>query len=421
MTEPNASNSSVNANDSIPFWSSAITFGLLGPVAAFAKMGTVPLLIICLFGYASFHRLWTELKHILRKPSFLAFGALMFWCLTSSIWSDSPAWLSLLRLFLMGTMAILAFAVAEELDSEKKQKLSIIVLGSSTFLLIVLMIEGLSDAALHQLFRPDDVAPRDGEWVPYLLMVAARGTAILAPLCFVAAAVLMRAFNRAFLAVLFVAFSFLSTVLLPMDASSLAIACGCFGVMLARWKPRLMTRFLFGGILVVAFVSPFLTSSLVTRDVLTQAGFEPTRALSQRLEIWEYSSKLALERPILGHGFDSSRFLGSLGETVPGTNWPALPLHPHNAFLQIWLELGLVGICLVSILLGTIWRYFECELDQNHDISFAIACFVAVMTLSLISFGVWQYWWIATWALLALVLRMTGPDHIGQTTEPTTQ
>ena len=62
-------------------------------------------------------------------------------------------------------MAILAIEVTGDIDSKKKQKLTFIVLGTSTFLLFVLMIEGLTDAALHQFFRPEDTTPREGEWV----------------------------------------------------------------------------------------------------------------------------------------------------------------------------------------------------------------------------------------------------------------
>ena len=37
---------------------------------------------------------------------------------------------------------------------------------------MVLLFEGASGAALHSIIRPEDAAPRKGEWVPYLQMVA---------------------------------------------------------------------------------------------------------------------------------------------------------------------------------------------------------------------------------------------------------
>ena len=32
-----------------------------------------------------------------------------------------------------------------------------------------------------------------------------------------------------------------------------------------------------------------------------------------------------------------------------------LPLHPHNAALQVWLELGLPGAALMALLLSWLW------------------------------------------------------------------
>ena len=331
-------------DSSVSYWCTAITLGLLGPIAAFAKMGTVPLLIFLLLGMILGGLMAHVRSHMVRSPVFLAFAALMLWCAVSLLWAESPSWMSLIRLSLLGLMALAALTLPQEFPSAQNRHLSFIVLGSTTFLLIALLIEGITDAALHQLIRPEDAAPREGEWVPYLLMVAARGTAMLAPLCFVAAAVISERLKRPAAAVTFVLMSLVCALSLPMDASSLAIVCGGVGFLLTRWKPRIMTRVLFLGVVVVAFLSPFLTSSLINRESFVENGIEPSRSLSQRLEIWECASNLALERPILGHGFDSSRVIGSRGEIVPGTNWPALPLHPHNAFLQVWLELGVVGI-----------------------------------------------------------------------------
>ena len=44
------------------FWIYALVYGLLGPIAAFAKMGTVPLLIISIFGQTSAQSLYENLK-----------------------------------------------------------------------------------------------------------------------------------------------------------------------------------------------------------------------------------------------------------------------------------------------------------------------------------------------------------------------
>jgi O-antigen ligase len=54
-------------------------------------------------------------------------------------------------------------------------------------------------------------------------------------------------------------------------------------------------------------------------------------------------------------------------KTRPGGIDAALPLHPHNAALQMWLELGVAA---------------------------AAGCFVSATVFALISYGIWQSWWL---------------------------
>jgi len=391
------------------FWIYALVYGLLGPIAAFAKMGTVPLLIISVFGQTSARSLYANLKHVLRSPLFLAVSSLMAWGAVTFLWSDQMHVFSLIRLVSIIALSFFFVQAIETLNARDKSRLSTVVISASIFLLSVLLFEGFTDAALHRILRPEDAAPRDGEWVPYLQMVAARGTAFLAPLCFIVAALLARKYGP-WAGYLFIALSIFAAIRLPMNASALSIALGGVVYMLVKWRPRLVTRLMYIGVACFAISAPALMSSLFTVENFKTFGLETSRAVDQRLEIWEYSSGLILEQPILGYGFDTSRDLGSRGEFIEGTNWAALPLHPHNAFIQIWLELGLIGICLSCFLLWRFWTLIDDEIDKNHDTAPSMAAFASIVTISLISFGIWQYWWIATWALVAGASKLLQSD-----------
>ncbi len=412
MTDQNQAESANRTAPRHAFWVTAGVFILLGPVAAFAKQGTVPLLIALLLAYPTPRAFWLQFKSVFRHPLFIAFTTLMIWSGITLLWAETPNLLSLIRLFILGTLGMVSVFLISSFSEVTKQKLSYVIAGSLTFLLFVLIFEGVSEATLHKLLRPEDVAPREGEWVPYLLMVAARGTAILAPFCFVGAAIYSQLTDRSYSGVIFVALALLTTSLLPMDASTLAILCGCIGFVLVRWRPKPMIRLLFATTLILAYVSPFLTAEVFTREQLQEQGIELSRNQTQRIAIWEYASELIFEKPVLGHGFDSSRVIGNKGLLIPGTNWPALPLHPHNAFLQIWLELGVVGVTLVALMIGLVWRYIELQIKENRDASVLIAVFVTALVISLISFGIWQYWWIATWALVAGAIQCIKPQRI---------
>ena len=77
---------------------------------------------------------------------------------------------------------------------------------------------------------------------------------------------------------------------------------------------------------------------------------------------------IVFQRPLLGWGLDTSRAipggtdLRPIHYIVPWSDKPIthpdqnLPLHPHNAALQIWLELGLFG---VIAFMFAVWRLFE--------------------------------------------------------------
>lgn len=384
-----------------PFWIFVTIYALLGPVAAFAKMGTVPLIIFSILGQVSFQSLVSNLRKALFTRFALTIWVLMSWSALSFIWSDNLHILSLCRLTLVIILALLFVHTVGQRPFSEKEKLIYLVIGTSSFLLFVLLFEGATEALLHRIIRPEDSQPRDGEWVPYLQMVAARGTAFLAPLCFIVTALVLQTFRRKWIGILFIIISLVATYRLPMGASALAIVIGSITYGLAQWIPRSVTRLVFAGLACFALSAPVLMTSFVTVENFQSKGLEISRAVKQRLEIWQYSSELILERPILGHGFDTSRDIGNEGFMIEGTNWAALPLHPHNAILQIWLELGMVGVIAVCIIMWELWRNLERKIESGQEIAVLLAVFSAIATISLISFGVWQYWWIAAWALIA--------------------
>ncbi|NUM88450.1 MAG: O-antigen ligase family protein [Bdellovibrionales bacterium] len=73
---------------------------------------------------------------------------------------------------------------------------------------------------------------------------------------------------------------------------------------------------------------------------------------SGRLEVWRKTAELAWEKPLLGHGFHSFQ------EIFPrvylsSTNhyWQ----QAHNEILQVFFELGAVGVLLLSLILAELW------------------------------------------------------------------
>ena len=71
-----------------------------------------------------------------------------------------------------------------------------------------------------------------------------------------------------------------------------------------------------------------------------------------------------MEKPFIGHGFFLSRYMSEeLRQTQRGTYYQFMPLHPHNSILQVWLELGIIGIIIflifIKVLLNKIYFYHK--------------------------------------------------------------
>ena len=115
-----------------------------------------------------------------------------------------------------------------------------------------------------------------------------------------------------------------------------------------------------------------------------------------RLYIWRFASGLIAHKPLVGHGLDASRAYE-----------PNIPMHPHDAALQLWLELGVPGALLGALFFG--WLFYKIARGARQDPAWAsAACATGTVYLFIgaISFGVWQEWWIGVGAAAAAACGM---------------
>jgi O-antigen ligase len=142
------------------------------------------------------------------------------------------------------------------------------------------------------------------------------------------------------------------------------------------------------------------------------AGVDLPRLQMSRLGIWDYGVDLFLRRPFGGWGLDASRYIGP--DTVIVSPFRRLELHPHNALIQVALELGLPGILLCLAALVLVLRRIL-ALAAPAARAAAAAQAVVLLTVSAVSYGVWQYWWQAScWLAIAfLALARSDPNAAG--------
>ena len=154
-------------------------------------------------------------------------------------------------------------------------------------------------------------------------------------------------------------------------------------------------------------------------------------SMSHRLSIWHFASDLISEAPFVGHGFDSSRYFEGVTDLllvepsvttgehkVVAHESPLMPLHPHSAFVQIWLELGMVGISMVVFAIFQGIRHLV-TLDMSPFSHAALAAsLVTLFANANVSFGLWQNWWVAGIWLCVLGWESVVGHHKVKTNSP---
>ena len=145
--------------------------------------------------------------------------------------------------------------------------------------------------------------------------------------------------------------------------------------------------------------------------------FAHKKSALHRLYIWDFVVGQIADNPLLGWGLDAARRMPggqdtvTLGENCPGATpviGQKLPLHPHNAILQTWLELGAAGIILgFGGLIVTLGRIYARR--RRVVAAVLVASSVAGTLVALVSYGVWQEWFLSALMLAggvaALALR----------------
>ncbi len=135
-----------------------------------------------------------------------------------------------------------------------------------------------------------------------------------------------------------------------------------------------------------------------------------------RIEIWNHGAKAVLDAPVLGHGIGAMRHLPIPDPALSGyRHLVKPPTHPHDAALQIWLELGGVGVVLFAGLVYIAARSMT-ALEAPWR-SGAVAASAGVIFTAMVSYGLWQETWLGIIAMTALAFRVLAPP-ISDTRNP---
>jgi O-antigen ligase len=178
------------------------------------------------------------------------------------------------------------------------------------------------------------------------------------------------------------------------DAPALALAASALaGGMVWAW-PRVGPRILAVGAGVFVMTMPALVQGLRASGLYTQAETAAPLSWAQRMGYWRHAADWISDHPLRGWGLDASRMFS-----------PGIQLHPHDAALQIWLELGLIG----AVAATAFWAALFLRLSRparDPAVAVAAGSAVAYLVFGAVSFGVWQEWWLGLGALTAAAVTV---------------
>jgi len=368
---------------------------VMGPVGVLAPKGIV--LVVVVAGMAGLV-CWAREgfpKISVDASLAVALVALALWSALSATWAFTPAKALLLvaRLVMVGVAGIgLLFAVSR-LDTQDHRNAENAFLGG--------MAVGLAALVAGFIYAK---ATGDSLWDTYFfdpLTTLNNGAVAISLLAWPAFAVLWRRGQRwtAGIAVVavYAGFSFLSSA-----AALLAPVTGLAGFLIVWFFRRRGALAL--GVLAAILVlgAPQFVSSTLSVKMAEEISAELPPSARHRLNMWAFAVEKIDDKPLWGWGMDASRSIPQDDRRLEG-NMELMPLHPHNAFLQVRLELGIPGAVITTTLVALFFAVGVGGIADRFAGAVMAGAGGAYLTVAAVSYGVWQNWWVAfAWALAAL-------------------
>ncbi|WP_172821886.1 O-antigen ligase [Magnetospirillum sp. XM-1] len=338
--------------------------------------------------------------------------ALVSWAAISSLWAEMPqqaatATLRLLGIFLAGLSSL---AAGLALAPTALRPVRIALLAGFGLVAAPLLADQLAGQLLTDW---TDLPTRLTETHP-----VKRGIVILALLIWPIRIMMRRRFT---VPVQGLAIAAMITLVMFGHSSTAKLATGAgIAVTLALMLAPRRGPGMVGALLVAATLAiPLAASHLPSPRHTFQHWTFLAPSAHHRVTIWGFTAQRIAERPILGWGMDASRgFPGGdqevvvrryvEGVRVAELTEPVLPLHPHSAVLQLWLELGAVGAVMFGVFL--VWLLSRVARPPAALRGDMAAAAMAAFIMAAGSFGFWQGWWQSSFWLTAVFTLLAMKD-----------
>ena len=202
-------------------------------------------------------------------------------------------------------------------------------------------------------------------------------------------------YAKTFMCILAAIILSLNIYIFSTQAAFLAIFAGLAVFLIAQVKS--IRQYLVQGFFAVCGILTLFAPGIAWALYKWQPDFVQSwqvAAVPQRITIWHATYLEIRERPLIGYGLRATRTLDEkIRAHIAPYTWPEI-FHPHNFTLQIWIEMGVIG---VGLFLG-LWYfiYKDVKKQAGHHIPYILAVITAILGVSATGYGLWQSWWLGS-------------------------
>lgn len=129
-----------------------------------------------------------------------------------------------------------------------------------------------------------------------------------------------------------------------------------------------------------------------------------------RLLIWEYYSHKFFEKPLLGWGLSSSRYIIDKPGAIGGFK---NVIHPHKSILQAYVELGLFGGVLFSLFVAFLFWAVEKYVKDRLSVAVCNATILFGLVLADMTHNLWRNYYLSLCAIAAGMVILFIKDREG--------
>ena len=384
-----------------------LTLALMPFIAMGGGLGLAPAGV--LIGITGWIYLYQDkaIKGFVTRSWILAMLALIGWILLAQFWSPykSPIWPSNALRVSAGLLLYCGILTAfKYLSAENQDLLAHLFMAGSVLAAGLMLIDVLNNYGLSIFFDPVDInqiLPRrqfDAE------QNIGRGLLVYTQCLPILFFLFLAYFKKGWLYFLLLTGVIIAACHYNHLKLPIIIIFVTAPVMLLSWYfPKFTLRLICAGIILMILGGPIIGWVLGFYNV-EQFEIFPL-SLEHRFRMWIYCWDIIVQHPIIGDGFDASRSYDDTFRARDFMDISIVSLHPHNASVQIWVELGAIGAVLSGLIMFCLIPSVIAFASDRRRASALAGIMTMFCLFGFTTIGIWQVWWLGSIFLILSFLN----------------